>query len=158
MPCENYDKHLRQSYIKFMAIQDLITPSSDKIYKRVKQTWVSPDLPEWDLVESIFPLHNRKWALDLGLDTIVLHICHGLSPTPVRYANGVVYTICSVCCFSCSVARSFIDSIVFVYCVYWPIKLFLILSVFFCLTLRFYWKLLTKYVCDLPNQAPRVLW
>ena len=33
-----------------------------------------------------------------------------------------------------------------------------ILSVFFHLTLRFYRKLLTEYVCNLPNQAPRVLW
>jgi len=48
--------------------------------------------------------------------------------------------------------------------VYWPIKLFIVLvlivvlSVFFCLTLRFYWKLLTEYVYNLPKQAPRVLW
>jgi len=38
MPRENYHKHLRQSYIKFMAIWDLITPPSDNIYERVKQT------------------------------------------------------------------------------------------------------------------------
>jgi len=38
MPQENYHEHLQQSYIKFMAIRDLINPSGNDIYLRAQQT------------------------------------------------------------------------------------------------------------------------
>jgi len=38
MPQENYHEHLQQSYIKFMAIRDLINPSGNDIYLQAQQT------------------------------------------------------------------------------------------------------------------------